>query len=504
MIHHAYNGLLYAPLFLADELGLLPNDSNLNYTGSDEDCLKALCSNDNKVQNWFAICDPSSVEDINRYVPQGDDLCVIGCLVNKLPVWAVNKNSNVYHVRNECELKRYDNILQTICCYPEGTTGHLIGKRLNQDIFKRSKIEPKPFGEEFYNLKNNKILVLTSDIFHIVRYDRDDHNDIVFDYTLDSPQELSPFLFTGILTLKDKVLDENLWAAVNLLTGIKRAIQLLKRSPDRETYIDILLREPRNSREFGKARESYRTQLKKMGVMGEKDQKEIIKNSLDFIFEDKRRIYNEDLMPDSIAWDKAQRQWESIEGRQKVSTQIKEEPIPSLLIQRGWRADIKLHKAIKLCNNAVPISSKKVFVVHGHNVDARDAIEKYLEDLDLEPITIAKQPHEGQTIIDKFTSNADVAFAIVLLTSDDNCTENHNGSSPRLRARQNVIFELGFFLGRLDKKNVAMLIKGDIEKPSDIEGIGFTVMEDNGAWKSKLADEMKAAGLNIDKNKIKI
>lgn len=489
MIQHAYNGLLYAPLFLAEELGLLPNDSKLNYAGSDEDCLKALCSNcgNTNAQNWFAICDPFSVEDMNRFLPHGDLLCVIGCLVNKLPVWVVNKNQEVYHENNESRLKRYTEKLKAIRCYPKGTTGHLIGKRLQKDICPQWEIEPKPFGGEFDGLLNNETLVVTSDIFHIVHHDRHDNNDIVFDYTLDSPDELSPFLFTGILTLRERVLDDNLWAAVTLLTGIKKAIQLLKTSPDRERYIELLLKNPRR----------YKKQLNKMGLVDEKAQKEIIKDSLDFIFGDKRKIYNEDLMPDSIAWDNAQKQWESIEGRKHVGAQITEEPIPSLLIKSGWRKDTKLHNAINPSNGIPPISKNKVFVVHGHDIGAKDSIARFLEQLSLEPVIIAEQANAGQTIIEKFKSNSDVAFAVVLLTPDD-IGKKKTDPDFRPRARQNVIFELGFFLARLGSKNVAAVIKGNVEKPSDFDGVGYIKMDDQEAWQTQLKRELEVAGLKFD------
>ncbi|NTW88534.1 MAG: nucleotide-binding protein, partial [Desulfobulbaceae bacterium] len=118
----------------------------------------------------------------------------------------------------------------------------------------------------------------------------------------------------------------------------------------------------------------------------------------------------------------------------------------------------------------------------------------------LEVIILHEQPNVGQTIIEKFERYADVAFAVVLLTPDDIGGKQESEPVLKPRARQNVIFELGFFFGRLARNHVAALIKGDVEKPSDYDGVGYIQMDRAGAWKIELARELKAAGLKVDLN----
>ena len=69
------------------------------------------------------------------------------------------------------------------------------------------------------------------------------------------------------------------------------------------------------------------------------------------------------------------------------------------------------------------------------------------------------------------------------------------------RARQNVILELGVFLGKLGRKHVCPLVKGDVETPSDYDGVVYTKLDDAGGWKMKLVQELKAAGFDVDANR---
>ena len=147
-----------------------------------------------------------------------------------------------------------------------------------------------------------------------------------------------------------------------------------------------------------------------------------------------------------------------------------------------------------------PISGSKVFLVHGHDESARETTARFLEKLKLEPIILHEQPNAGRTIIEKVERYAEVAFAVVLLTPDDVGGLNSAPQMLKPRARQNVILELGYFLGRLGRSHVAALLKGDVEKPSDYDGVLYLRMDDAGAWKILLARELKTAGLNIDLN----
>jgi predicted nucleotide-binding protein len=147
-----------------------------------------------------------------------------------------------------------------------------------------------------------------------------------------------------------------------------------------------------------------------------------------------------------------------------------------------------------------PVSGSKVFLVHGHDESAKEGTARFLEKLNLEPIILHEQPNEGQTIIEKVEKYGGVAFAVVLLTPDDVGAARDKQDNLRPRARQNVILELGYFLGRLGRKHVAALLKGDVEKPSDYDGVVYIPMDAGGAWKLQLAKELKATGLNVDLN----
>ena len=142
---------------------------------------------------------------------------------------------------------------------------------------------------------------------------------------------------------------------------------------------------------------------------------------------------------------------------------------------------------------------REVFLVHGHDDAARESVARFLEQLDFTAIILHEQANSGKTIVEKLEAHSKVAFAVVLLTSDD---EGRKKGTNTLvgRARQNVILELGYFIGLLGRPNVCALHRGDIEKPSDYLGVLFIPMDSTGAWKLQLAKEMKAAGLELDMN----
>ncbi|MBI2861494.1 MAG: nucleotide-binding protein [Chloroflexi bacterium] len=145
-------------------------------------------------------------------------------------------------------------------------------------------------------------------------------------------------------------------------------------------------------------------------------------------------------------------------------------------------------------------SPKKVFIVHGHDELAKESVARLVEKLDFKAIVLHEQPDQGRTIIEKFENYADAAFAVVLLTPDDFGGESADALRPR--ARQNVILEMGFFIGRLGRNRVCALEKGDIERPSDLSGVIWIRMDAEGAWKLLLGKEMREAGLSVDLNKI--
>ena len=120
--------------------------------------------------------------------------------------------------------------------------------------------------------------------------------------------------------------------------------------------------------------------------------------------------------------------------------------------------------------------------------------------LGFEPIILHEQASQGRTVIEKIDAHSDVGFAVVLLTPDDVGARKGHEENLRSRARQNVLLELGYFLGKLSRARVCALKRGDIEVPSDFEGIVYVTFDDAGAWKNELGRELQAAGFKIDWN----
>ncbi len=144
--------------------------------------------------------------------------------------------------------------------------------------------------------------------------------------------------------------------------------------------------------------------------------------------------------------------------------------------------------------------NRKVFVVHGHNVAIKESVARYLLELDLVPVILSEQPNKGRTIIEKFEQSSDVGFAVVLLTADDVGRPKEHKSALQPRARQNVILELGYFIGALKRQRVCALYERGVEVPSDFLGVVWVEIDDGNAWKQTLARELKAAGIDIDLN----
>jgi predicted nucleotide-binding protein len=145
--------------------------------------------------------------------------------------------------------------------------------------------------------------------------------------------------------------------------------------------------------------------------------------------------------------------------------------------------------------------SNRVFIVHGHDVEARETVARFLGNIGFDPIILHEQANRGRTVIEKVEANSDVSFAVVLLTPDDfGKAKADDDLEPR--ARQNVLLELGYFIAKLGREHVCALRKGDVVIPSDFAGVVWTDMDIAGAWKSALGRELQAAGHQIDWNKV--
>lgn len=128
------------------------------------------------------------------------------------------------------------------------------------------------------------------------------------------------------------------------------------------------------------------------------------------------------------------------------------------------------------------------FIVHGHNNALKHEVARFVEkQLKKDAIILHEQANKGKTVIEKFENYSTVDFAIALWTNDDlGKAKNNQNLNPR--ARQNVIFETGFFIGKIGREKVIILHENDIEIPSDYSGVVYIPIEGN--WKEQLRIEV--------------
>jgi predicted nucleotide-binding protein len=151
-----------------------------------------------------------------------------------------------------------------------------------------------------------------------------------------------------------------------------------------------------------------------------------------------------------------------------------------------------------------PALSNKVFIVHGHDQGLKTDIEQFIRQIGLEPIVLHRQPDKGRTLIEKFEQHSDVGYAFILLTPDDIAYTIDQDTLPdasrkkEKRARPNVIFEFGFFVGKLGRERVCCLYKEGVVLPSDLDGLVYKKID--GSIESQgisIIKELKAAGYKI-------
>ena len=163
---------------------------------------------------------------------------------------------------------------------------------------------------------------------------------------------------------------------------------------------------------------------------------------------------------------------------------------------------IKAEQQAKPVRNGItitfhPNSTPVVLIIHGHDVEMKRSVQLFVNRAGLQDLVWHEEPDRNRTIIEKLTDESCRPDYVVALLSPDDVL-----SDGTMRARQNVIFEIGFYLGRLGRDKVRLLLKGNPEIPSDLRGILYDEYDERGAWRMKLAKEIRAAGITINYDRI--
>lgn len=235
--------------------------------------------------------------------------------------------------------------------------------------------------------------------------------------------------------------------------------------------------------------------------------------------------YTSSLVPEWIAWEtRCHGIIEKLFGKGSAQFNAMQKSIKTEVI--GWgrdRFEQKRNYIIGTLNNALEVMeddtfnelkpgkaeapgllSNKVFVVHGHDEISKTSLEIFLKEIGLDPVVLHRQADEGQTIIEKFEKHSDVGYAFILLTPDE-CSylaSQHDlpddQRSIEYRARPNVIFEFGYFVGKLGRKRVCCLHKGKVALPSDVSGMiykSYNASIEEAAY--SIIKDLKAAGYQL-------
>ena len=177
------------------------------------------------------------------------------------------------------------------------------------------------------------------------------------------------------------------------------------------------------------------------------------------------------------------------------------------------QVDRRKQKKKKVVKKRFPSLRKEVFIVHGRDHNPMKELKAMLKKFGLNPIVLHEQPSGSRTIVEKLEKYSDVGYAFVILTPDDlslsaagRILQFEDGRYQMTediyarRARQNVILEFGYFVGKLGRDRVCCLHKGDVERPSDMSGIVYIPFKESvNEVRDKIVKELKAAGYEIEK-----
>ena len=144
---------------------------------------------------------------------------------------------------------------------------------------------------------------------------------------------------------------------------------------------------------------------------------------------------------------------------------------------------------------------RKVLIIPGREEEKKGKVAGFLKELDLEPFFPDGAASRGMSLPEKYKSYEDAAFAIILLTGDDMGYPQEEPEEPKPRPAQNVIFEVGFLMGRLDPNRVCALYEEGLDLPSEFKGSILIPYDEGGFWKLMVARALKMAQVEVDLNK---
>jgi predicted nucleotide-binding protein len=189
--------------------------------------------------------------------------------------------------------------------------------------------------------------------------------------------------------------------------------------------------------------------------------------------------------------------WTSNKNKEKVLFQ-KGLKTAILYLKNYESDDIEEKNEIKVIEKQKN-NNENVFIVHGRNDGIKAQVANFLLKLGVKPIILNEQANKGKTVIEKFELHSDVKAAIILFTDDDLGKYKDDGELEK-RTRQNVIFEAGYFMGKIGRENTIILLEQGLNFPSDLEGYVYFEIDKKQRWHLDVAKELKELGFKIDMN----
>jgi predicted nucleotide-binding protein len=133
-----------------------------------------------------------------------------------------------------------------------------------------------------------------------------------------------------------------------------------------------------------------------------------------------------------------------------------------------------------------------IILLHSEPSSVADAVLTLLHDNLLKPIILKEYAHAGQTLIEQIQDDPRIRYAIAILTPD-----LHPSVATLHRADQNLILELGIFIGKLGRENVSAVIAPNLDLPADFHDFQYIDFDTEEAWKTKLSSELRQAGYEV-------